>query len=110
MSESADIIVIGGGLAGLVAAERAAEPQETLTPRVVLLEGVQPGGRARTDERGGFRFNQGPHAVYLQGAGRQMLLGLGIDPQGGPPALKHTFLWHESSLFPMPASPPTRTT
>ncbi len=103
--KNADIVVIGGGLAGLVAAARAAEPRDGWAPRVVLIEGAQPGGRARTDERGGYRFNQGPHAVYLQGAGRPILRELGIDPHGGPPALRHTFLWHDGQVFPMPASP-----
>jgi len=101
----ADIVIIGGGLAGLVAAATAAEPTDGSAPRVVLLEGTQPGGRARTDDRNGYKFNQGAHAVYLQGVGREILLGLGIDPHGGPPALKHTYLWHDGYVFPMPASP-----
>ena len=103
--KNADIVIIGGGLAGLVAAATAAEPAHGSAPRVVLLEGAQPGGRARTDDRNGYKFNQGAHAVYLQGEGRKVLLDLGIDPHGGPPALKHTYLWHDGSFFPMPASP-----
>ncbi len=71
---------------------------------MALIEGAQPGGRARTDERGGYRFNQGPHAVYLEGAGRRVLLDLGIDPRGGPPDIRHTFLWHDGQVFPMPSS------
>jgi phytoene dehydrogenase-like protein len=104
MNAHADIVVIGGGLAGLVAAARASEPRGGSALRVVLVEGAQPGGRARTDERNGYRFNQGAHAVYLQGAGRQIMLGLGIDPHGGPPALKHTYVWHDGQVFPLPAS------
>ncbi len=104
MNANADIVIIGGGLAGLVAAATAAEPTNG-SSRVVLLEGTQPGGRARTDDRNGYKFNQGAHAVYLQGAGRQVMLGLGIDPHGGPPALKHTYVWQDGQLFPMPASP-----
>jgi len=105
MQTNADIVVVGAGLAGLVAAATAAEPVDGLRPRVVVIEGAQPGGRARTDDRNGFKFNQGPHAVYLQGAGRQIMLGLGIDPTGGPPALKHTFLFEGGEVYPMPASP-----
>ena len=63
MNAHADIVVIGGGLAGLVAAARASEPGGGSALRVVLVEGAQPGGRARTDERNGYRFNQGAHAV-----------------------------------------------
>ena len=33
------------------------------------------------------------------------MLGLGIDPTGGPPALKHTFLFEGGEVYPMPASP-----
>ena len=102
---NADIVVVGAGLAGLVAAATAAESIEGQRLQVVLIEGAQPGGRARTDERNGFKFNQGPHAVYLQGAGRKVMLGLGIDPTGGPPALKHTFLFESGEVYPMPASP-----
>ena len=105
MQRSADIVIVGAGLAGLVAAATAADPTDGSSPHVVLLEGTLPGGRARTDDRNGYKFNQGAHAVYLQGAGRQIMLGLGIDPHGGPPALKHTFVWHEGQVFPLPASP-----
>ena len=101
---NADIVVVGAGLAGLVAAATAAESIEGQRLRVVVIEGAQPGGRARTDERNGFKFNQGPHAVYLQGAGRKVMLGLGIDPTGGPPASKHTFLFEGGEVYPMPAS------
>jgi len=105
MQTNADIVVIGAGLAGLVAAATAAGPDRGTRPRVVVIEGAQPGGRARTDERNGFKLNQGPHAVYLEGAGRKVMLDLGIDPTGGPPALKHTFLVEDGDLYPMPASP-----
>ncbi len=105
METNTDIVVVGAGLAGLVAAATAAESSEDQSPRVILIEGAQPGGRARTDERNGFKFNQGAHAVYLQGAGRKIMLGLGIDPTGGPPALKHTFLFEGGEVYPMPASP-----
>ena len=105
MSKHSDIVIIGGGLAGLVAAATAADPRDSDAPTVALVEGAQPGGRARTDDRNGYKFNQGAHAVYLEGAGREIMLSLGIDPHGGPPALKHTYLWHDGHMFPMPASP-----
>ncbi|HMK12963.1 MAG TPA: NAD(P)-binding protein, partial [Acidimicrobiales bacterium] len=105
MQTNADIVVIGAGLAGLVAASTAAGEDRLARPRVVVIEGAQPGGRARTDERNGFKLNEGPHAIYLEGAGRKVMLDLGIDPTGGPPALKHTFLVEDGELYPMPASP-----
>ena len=56
--------------------------------------GRSAGRRARTarhrrtrpyETQEGFRFNLGPRAVYLGGAGRQVLRGFGVDPSGGPP-------------------------
>ena len=84
MEEHAPIVVVGGGLAGLITAATAAGPHTESRLDVVVLEGTQPGGRARTDERNGFRLNQGAHAVYLGGALRRTLGELGIDPRGGP--------------------------
>jgi phytoene dehydrogenase-like protein len=43
------------------------------------------GGRARTENIDGFYFNQGPHALYLGGAGAKILRELGIEYSGNPP-------------------------
>lgn len=104
MEGHADIVVVGGGLAGLITAVNAAGADSGSRLDVVVLEGTQPGGRARTDERNGFRFNQGAHAVYLGGALKRALGELGIDPRGGPPAINHSFVWHEGALYPLPFS------
>ena len=63
-----DVAVVGGGLAGLVAAATAAGGGA----RVVLLEPHGLGGRAATDEQHGYRFNRGPRALY-SGHGRAVL-------------------------------------
>ncbi len=77
-----DTVVVGGGVAGLVAATTAARAGGT----VVLLENHPLGGRARVDERDGFRFNRGPRALYLAGAAKPVLDQLGVDTSaGGPP-------------------------
>jgi phytoene dehydrogenase-like protein len=80
--DTPDVIVIGGGLAGLTAAATAA-----LRGRdVVLVEArSHEGGRAHTVERDGFRFNEGAHALYAGGPGIQVLRQLGVDPKGSPP-------------------------
>ena len=95
-----DVVVIGGGLAGLAAA--AAAGRAGL--RTVLLEGHVPGGRASTDERRGFRFNQGAHAVYLGGSGAGVLTRLGVTHRGHkpPPADVHGF--RGDVIAPLPVS------
>ncbi len=84
VSDAAEVVVIGGGLAGLTAAVRAARAGRS----VILLDGRGLGGRARTDERDGFLFNQGAHALYRGGAGLRVLRSLGIEPKGGLPPLR----------------------
>lgn len=67
--------VVGGGLAGLAAAmylARAGHP-------VRLYDKARDlGGRARTRQIAGFRFNLGPHALYAGGAARAVLDELGV--------------------------------
>ena len=63
MNESFDVVVVGAGLAGLAAGATAAGQGAS----TLILDGHQPGGRASTDERGEYRFNRGPHALYRGG-------------------------------------------
>jgi phytoene dehydrogenase-like protein len=79
-----DVIVIGGGLAGLSAAATASRAGA----RAVVLEAHQPGGRARTVEREGFILNMGAHALYNTGPGSKVLRSLGVTPDGAPPPLR----------------------
>ncbi|HLI00854.1 MAG TPA: FAD-dependent oxidoreductase [Acidimicrobiales bacterium] len=75
------VVVIGAGMAGLTAAATAARAGRP----VVVVEGHLGGGRARTDQRGGYRFNQGPHALYKGGAGWRVLSELGVAHHGHMP-------------------------
>ena len=52
-----------------------------------MLDGQRPGGRATTDERGGYRLNRGAHAFYRGGAGRGVLDRLGVTVRGDSPIL-----------------------
>ena len=80
--EYAEVHVIGGGLGGLAAAAFVARAGH----RVVVHERRgRLGGRATTDERNGYRFNQGPHALYEGGAAMGVLRDLGIERRGRTP-------------------------
>ncbi len=82
---SADVIVIGGGIAGLTAAARAAKQGAS----VILIERkTMLGGRGGSENLDGFTFNQGGHALYAAGAGIRVLDQLGITPDGASPPLK----------------------
>jgi phytoene dehydrogenase-like protein len=96
-----DLVVVGAGLAGLTAAAVAARRGL----RVQVLDTRSPGGRARTDEREGFKLNQGAHALYRGGEARAALARLGIRPTGGPPATDRGRLLHDGTLHPLPGKP-----
>lgn len=72
--------VVGGGLAGLTAASLLFKAgfQTTLHESNAAL-----GGRARTQDAHGYRFNLGPHALYLHGHAVKTLSELGVPPVGG---------------------------
>jgi len=62
--DSLDVIVIGGGLAGLTTAALLARSGKAVT--LFEYSSREIGGRARTTEADGFYFNQGPHALYYE--------------------------------------------
>lgn len=79
---TADVVVVGAGLAGLSAAATAAAQGAD----VVVLDAHARGGRARTTVvEPGVTFNSGPRAWYLGGAGAAALDTLGIVPRGSAP-------------------------
>jgi phytoene dehydrogenase-like protein len=90
------VVIAGAGLAGLAAAAAAARAGA----RVLILDEKSPGGRARTDEMDGFRFNRGPHAVYAAGAGRRVLKRLGVRPATHVPPLRGARLLAGGDLYP----------
>ncbi|QDU31719.1 hypothetical protein ETAA8_68790 [Anatilimnocola aggregata] len=77
-----EIAVVGGGLAGLLAAVKLARAGK----QVVLLEQAKGlGGRAATTVKGDVRFNLGPRALYLHGAAHRLLTELEIPFTGAVP-------------------------
>lgn len=94
-----DVIVIGGGIAGLTAAAFAAKRGASVT----LLEGSSTfGGRARTRVVAGYHFNQGAHALYCNGFLDEALRDLGISPSGGAPPLDAGYFVSEGDLHRAP--------
>jgi hypothetical protein len=80
--EHAEVHVVGGGLGGLAAAALVGRSGHRV---VVHEQRGRMGGRATTDQRHGFRFNQGPHALYLGGEAAAVLRDVGVSPRGVSP-------------------------
>lgn len=99
MTTTWDVIVVGGGLAGLTAGATAARAGA----RTLVLDTARAGGRARTAEKEGFVFNHGAHALYRGGEAFEVLHKLGIDPVGAEPPLAKYKLLVDGELHQMPA-------
>jgi phytoene dehydrogenase-like protein len=79
MNRRYDVVVVGGGLAGLTAATLLAREGRSV---IVFERASKVGGRAVTREANGFHFNLGPHALYRAGAALPILRELGIPVRG----------------------------
>jgi phytoene dehydrogenase-like protein len=99
-SSQTDVVVIGGGMAGLTAACYLARAQMEVT---VIEKASYLGGRAATQDFDGFRFNRGGHALYTGGAASRILEELGVSYEYGIP--KRTFVMQGGKLSPFPADP-----
>jgi hypothetical protein len=98
-----EIHVIGAGLAGLTAAAFIARAG---LPVVVHESRNRLGGRATTDDRDGFRFDQGPHALYRGGAAERILTELGVRPRGAAPDVRGVLV-RDGRLHRAPAGAPS---
>jgi phytoene dehydrogenase-like protein len=74
-----NIVIVGGGIAGLAASIYLARAGRTVT---VFEKRRFLGGRAITNLRHGYRFNLGAHAFYRTGAGAVVCRELGIPVRG----------------------------
>jgi phytoene dehydrogenase-like protein len=96
-----DVIVIGGGVAGLVAAAFASKGGVSV---LVLEASPGFGGRARTRNLSGYHFNQGAHAFYRDGFLENVLHDLGVAVTGNAPSLAVGFFVNDGRLHQAPFS------
>jgi phytoene dehydrogenase-like protein len=86
-----DVAIIGGGIAGLVAAIDLSQAGKS----VVLLEKAnQFGGRAISVKKKDAIFDLGAHAIIKGGAMDEIFQDLGIRIEGGSPSANVSFLWN----------------
>lgn len=98
-ARDAEVVVVGGGLAGLTAANFAAKAGAA----TILLERASGvGGRAATHDENGFRFNVGPHALYDGGPAHRILTGLGVRFSGRKPAASGGLAYNSGGLSALP--------
>ncbi len=89
ITPNAEAAVVGGGLAGLVAAAHLARSGT----RVWLLESsASIGGRGRTIDKNGYLMNLGAHALYRRGAGARFLRELDVPISGRVPSVESVVL------------------
>ena len=84
MAQKWDIVIVGGGLAGYVAANYLTKTNLSI---LLLEKGKTAGGRARTNKINQQYFNLGPHALYKKGKAKSILEELDIHFSGKSPKL-----------------------
>jgi phytoene dehydrogenase-like protein len=99
-----DVIIVGGGLAGLAAGAYLARAGRQVT---ILEKGRRPGGRAQTRERDGYFFNLGPHALFAGGPGASVLRELGVPFSGTTPPPRRIHLELAQQFYGLPGDVPT---
>ncbi len=98
-TREADVIVVGGGLAGLAASTYLGRAER----RVILFERADAaGGRARTRTLDGFHFNLGPHALYRGGRAAEVLCELGVSVRGRAPGPSGVYAVRSGRLHTFP--------
>jgi phytoene dehydrogenase-like protein len=99
LMKSVEVAVVGGGVAGLIAAHETAR----IGLATSLFEAAPVlGGRAQTRILDGFHFNQGPHALYVEGEFNKALNSMGVKVSGHRPDFSHALALWEDQQHPLP--------
>lgn len=104
----ADVVVIGAGISGLVAAHRLAKDGRDV---LVLESSDAPGGAIRTQSVDGFLVERGPNSVRMTDALEALVDELGLAEElvsGDPRAPRYVFL--EGGLVRAPMGPASAVT
>jgi phytoene dehydrogenase-like protein len=94
-----EIAIIGGGLAGLTAAVYLARNGKNVT---VIEKSSEFGGRARTTLQDKFYFNQGAHALYINGMAPKILDELNVKYRGKIVDSTKYYIIKKGKLYKMP--------
>lgn len=98
-SPNADLIVVGGGLGGLIAAAKVAQAGRSV---LVLEQARQWGGRAATQVHDQRHLNLGPHALYCAGHAFRLLQELNVPFSGRFPNPGRSVLLKGKTEYPFP--------
>jgi phytoene dehydrogenase-like protein len=99
MEQTTSAVVVGGGLSGLTAGALLARGGWKVT---VVEKASALGGRAVTQERGGFLLNLGAHALYRGGPARRILDALGVEAPGNTPPASGGLAVRDGRLHTLP--------
>lgn len=94
-------IIVGGGLAGLTAANALAGPGRKVT---VIEQSKSLGGRAITHQDAGFSLNFGPHALYNGGPAFRTFTEWKIRFEGHKPVIGNGNLVFDRRKYPLIAN------
>lgn len=89
--QKVDVVVVGGGIAGLTAAIYAAKAGKQT---IVFEKQNRLGGRAISNKKNGAYFNLGGHALY-KGDAYATFMELGLNIQGNRPSIDGYGIWKE---------------
>src|SRR5579884_2279412 len=98
-SAHTDVVVIGGGMAGLSAACYLARAGKAVT---LFEKASNLGGRAATQKYDEYCFNRGGHAFYTGAAASSVLQELGITYSYAIP--QKVFVLQQDKFYPFPAN------